>query len=160
MIRYSLKCDQDHSFESWFASAEAFEKLLAAGMLTCTLCGSPHVEKALMAPAVRPARKSAAAPADETPAPQDGTAKAPAELPHLSAPQNVMEEAIAAMRRTIEEHSDYVGKDFADEARAIHTGEAPRRAIHGEANPDEARALIEEGVPVTPLPFLSRRKTN
>jgi len=152
MIRYSLKCDQEHVFESWFASAAAYEKLRAAGMVSCTQCGSCKVEKALMAPAVRPARETSAEP---EPAPQT-----PPTTPHLSAPQSVLEEAIAAMRRTIEEHSDYVGKDFAEEARAIHTGERPERAIHGEANLEEARALIEEGVPVTPLPFLSRRKTN
>ncbi|MGD9917231.1 MAG: DUF1178 family protein [Paenirhodobacter sp.] len=154
MIRYTLKCDQDHVFESWFASAEAYEKLRAAGMVSCTQCGSTRVEKALMAPAVRPARKAGAAPeAVDAEAPPSGA-------PHLSAPEGALEEAIAAMRRAVEENSDYVGEDFAREARAMHAGEAPERAIHGEANPQEARALIEEGVPVTPLPFPSRRKTN
>lgn len=148
MIRYTLKCDQNHSFESWFASAEAFEKLRAAGMVICAICGSTKVEKALMAPAVRPARKAAA------PVPE-----AAAEVP-LSAPQNPMEEALAAMRREVEENSDYVGLNFAAEARAMHSGEAPERAIHGEAKLDEARALLEEGIPVTPLPFLPKRSTN
>ena len=64
------------------------------------------------------------------------------------------------MRRVIEENSDYVGRDFVDEARAMHSGEKPERAIHGEARPDEARALLEEGIAVTPLPFLPPRKTN
>ena len=152
MIRYTLKCDQDHVFESWFASAEAYEKLRAAGMVSCTHCGSPRVEKALMAPAVRPARKAGAAP--------EAAEATPPGAPHLSAPAGALEEAIAAMRRAVEENSDYVGEDFAREARAMHAGEAPERAIHGEARPEEARALIEEGVPVTPLPFPSRRKTN
>lgn len=152
MIRYTLKCDQDHVFESWFASAGAFEKLRAAGMVNCTFCGSPRVEKALMAPAVRPARKAGTPP--QTPGP------AAPEAPHLSAPQSALEEAIAAMRRAVEANSDYVGEDFAREARAMHAGEAPERAIHGETNPEEARALIEEGVPITPLPFQSRRRTS
>jgi len=144
MIRYTLKCDHDHSFDSWFASAEAFEKLRAAGMVACTLCGSTTVEKALMTPALRPAR----ALPPETP-----------EHP-LSAPQGEIETALAEMRRVIEENSDYVGRDFVDEARAMHAGEKPERAIHGEARPDEARALLDEGIAVTPLPFLPPRKTN
>ncbi|RLL71370.1 DUF1178 family protein [Paenirhodobacter hankyongi] len=144
MIRYTLKCDQDHSFDSWFASAEAFEKLRATGMVACTVCGSTTVEKALMTPALRPGRDAA----PET-----------AEHP-LSTPQGEVEAALAAMRRVIEENSDYVGRDFVDEARAMHAGEKPERAIHGEARPDEARALLEEGIAVTPLPFLPPRKTN
>ncbi|MFC5739457.1 DUF1178 family protein [Sinirhodobacter huangdaonensis] len=148
MIRYTLKCDQDHSFDSWFASAEAFEKLRAAGMVACSVCGSTVVEKALMTPALRPARDTAA----ET---------APATAAHpLSTPQGALEAALAEMRRVIEENSDDVGRDFVDEARAMHSGEKPERAIRGEARPDEARALLEEGIAVTPLPFLPPRKTN
>lgn len=147
MIRYTLKCDQNHSFDSWFASAEAYEKLRAAGMVACAVCGSKQIDKALMAPAVRPARKSA------VPAPEQ-----PAAAPET--PQDKMEEALAAMRRAVEENSDYVGMNFAAEARAMHAGEKPERAIHGEAKPDEARALIDEGIPVTPLPFIPKRSTN
>ena len=148
MIRYTLKCDQDHSFDSWFASAEAFEKLRAAGMVACSICGSAVVEKALMTPALRPARGTA----PET---------APATAAHpLSTPQGALEAALAEMRRVIEENSDDVGRDFVDEARAMHAGEKPERAIRGEARPDEARALLEEGIAVTPLPFLPPRKTN
>lgn len=140
MIRYSLKCDKDHAFESWFASAEAFDKLKAAGMVACAVCGSGVVEKALMAPAVR-AERAPDRPAD--PAPADAA-----------------QEALAAMRRAVEEHSDYVGDDFATEARAMHAGEARARSIWGEARPEEARALIEDGIPVAPLPFIPSRKTN
>ncbi|WP_374291328.1 DUF1178 family protein [Paenirhodobacter enshiensis] len=149
MIRYTLKCDHDHAFESWFASAEAFDKLSAAGMVACTVCGSAKVAKTLMAPAVRPARKAVAA---EAPHPETAQA-APATAPD---PAGI----IAALRRAVEQNSDYVGKDFATEARAMHEGEAPERAIWGEARPDEARALIEDGIEVTPLPFMSPRKTN
>lgn len=145
MIRYTLKCDHDHAFESWFASAEAFDKLSAAGMVACTVCGSAKVAKTLMAPAVRPARKAVAP-----------------EAPHPETAQAAPDPAgiIAALRRAVEQNSDYVGKDFATEARAMHEGEAPERAIWGEARPDEARALIEDGIEVTPLPFMSPRKTN
>lgn len=148
MIRYSLKCDAGHGFDSWFQNAAAFSALGAAGQLACPVCGSVRVEKDLMAPAVRPARKVAEGVPDQ---------KSP--LP-LSEPASELEAAIAALRRQIEENSDYVGMNFAAEARAIHAGDAPERAIHGEARPEEARAMIEEGLPVAPLPFLPARKVN
>ena len=147
MIRYALKCADDHAFESWFQSAAAFDALQAQGHVTCPLCGSARVDKALMAPAVRPA--SADTPPD-----------APAARPKLTAPANPVEEALAALRRQVEENSEYVGMNFAAEARRIHDGDAPARSIYGEARPDEAKKLIEDGVPVAPLPFLPPRKAN
>lgn len=146
MIRYALTCDRDHSFDSWFQSADAFDRLLAGGHVACAVCGSAAVTKSLMAPAVRPAERI--------------TKEADTSPPDLRTPQSPVEEAFAAMRRHIEENSDYVGGNFAAEARAIHGGDAPERAIHGEARPDEARALIEDGIPVAPLPFFSPRRTN
>ena len=139
MIRFSLICDKDHGFDSWFPSGEAFDSLKAQGHVACPVCGSGAVEKALMAPAVRPARKDAAA---------------------LRAPANPVEEALAALRRQVEENSEYVGMNFAAEARRIHEGDAPERAIHGEARMDEAKKLVEDGIPVAPLPFLPARKVN
>jgi hypothetical protein len=138
MIRYALKCDRAHQFEVWFANSAAYETLAAAGRVECPICGSTQVEKALMAPAV------AATPA-ENPAPT---------------PEQLLMERLAAWRRHIEENSDYVGLEFAREARAIYEGKAPDRPIWGEARPDEARALIEDGVPVAPLPFIPRARTN
>lgn len=154
MIRYALKCAQGHSFESWFQSASAYDRLAAAGHVACAVCGSAEVEKALMAPRVAGEAAAEPPPAAETPGPD-----APEQAP-LSRPASVAEQAMAELRRRIERESDYVGDRFATEARRMHEGDSPHRAIHGEARPDEARALIEEGVPVTPLPFLSRRKTN
>lgn len=142
MIRYTLKCDQDHSFESWFQSNDAFDKLKAAGMVACAVCGSTKIDKQLMAPAIRPARNAT-----------------PRDTP-LATPQSESELALAALRAHIEATSDYVGLNFATQARAMHDGALPERAIHGEARLDEARALLEEGIPVTPLPFLPSRKTN
>ncbi len=153
MIRYTLKCDKEHSFDSWFASAAAYEALQARGMVSCTICGSTTVDKALMAPAVRPARKAAAAAAPEA------RAGAGAEAP-LSAPQTGLEEAFAAMRQAVEANSDYVGVNFVAEARAMHEGAMPERAIHGEARLDEAKALLDDGIPVMPLPFLPKRSRN
>ncbi len=144
MIRYALRCDRDHSFESWFASGTAYDALRAQGHVACPVCGSASVEKALMAPAVaQPATPPVAKP-PRVPAPPD---------PALAA-------KIEALRRHVEANSDYVGMSFATEARAMHLGEAPERPIHGEAKIDEARALIEEGVPVAPLPFLPRNRAN
>ncbi len=145
MIQYALKCTNGHSFDSWFQSADAFDKLTGAGMVGCAVCGCTDVEKAIMTPRVRPARDAA------TPATTKGA---------LSVPASPVEQALAELRRKIEDNSDYVGMNFATEARAMHDGDAPARSIYGEARPEEARALIEDGVPVAPLPFLPQRKTN
>jgi hypothetical protein len=142
MIRYALKCAKDHAFESWFQSAAAYDALTKGGRLSCPVCGSDQVEKSLMAPAVRAPR-----------------GEAMPERP-LEAPGSEVEAALAELRRQIEQNSDYVGLNFAAEARRIHAGDVPVRAIYGEARPDEARALIEDGVPVAPLPFIPGRKTN
>lgn len=142
MIQYSLKCTRDHRFDSWFQSASAFDKLHAAGMVTCAVCGSTEVEKELMAPRVN---AGADKPADHAP---------------LSAPASPAEQAIQALRTEIENNSDYVGQDFAREARAMHEGEQPKRAIWGETRGGEARKLIEDGIPVAPLPFRPSRKSN
>ena len=143
MIRYALKCSNDHGFESWFQSAAAYDSLRAAGMVSCAVCGDGVIEKSLMAPTVRPARSAAGVP----------------ERP-LSAPGSEVEAAIRALRKQVEENSDYVGMNFATEVRAIHAGDAPERSIWGETRPEEARALIEDGLPVAPLPFFPTRKTN
>ena len=151
MIRYSMTCKAGHGFDSWFQNAAAFGALQAAGQLACPVCGLAEVEKTLMAPAVVPGRSTAPAVPSVPSAPG---------RPLLDGPQSEVEAAIAALRRQIEENSDYVGLNFAAEARRMHDGDAPARAIHGEARPDEARALIEDGVPVAPLPFLPARKVN
>ncbi|WP_171209523.1 MULTISPECIES: DUF1178 family protein [unclassified Ruegeria] len=151
MIQYALKCSEGHSFDSWFQSAEAYDKLASSGMIACSVCGSSHVEKAVMTPRVRPARRASSANAKGKSAPE--------QVQMTSATPEV-EEVLSELRRKVEENSDYVGKDFASEARKIHLGDAPDRAIYGEAKPEEARALIEDGVPVAPLPFVPSRKTN
>ena len=138
MIRYALRCDSDHGFESWFGSAEAYDRLRAAGHVSCPDCGSTTVEKALMAPNVTPSRKA---------------------VP-LDAPKDPREAALAELRRRVEENSEYVGLEFAAEARRIHEGDAPERSIYGEAKLDDARRLIEDGVPVAPLPFLPKARAN
>jgi len=140
MIRYTLRCDKDHEFDSWFQSSDAFDRLAGAGQVACVHCGSDKVTKAPMAPAV-------------------AHGEAGAERP-LARPASEVEAALAAMRRQVEEHSEYVGMEFVSEARRIHEGDAPERSIYGEARMDEARRLIEDGVPVAPLPFVPNRKAH
>ncbi len=135
MIRYTLRCDRDHRFDSWFQSANAYDTLSGSRALSCPDCGSARIEKAPMAPAV-----ATAAP------------------PAVTAPTRA--EMLARLKREIEAKSEYVGMNFATEARRIHEGEAPERSIHGEARPEEAKKLIEDGVPVAPLPFTPTRKLN
>lgn len=144
MIKFSLRCADGHDFESWFQSTEAFDTLKAGGHLVCAVCGSTDVEKAVMAPRL-------------------GTARAPVQegkAGSLSAPASPAEQALAALKAHVEANSDYVGMEFAREARAIHEGTAPERPIYGEARTEEARRLIEDGVPVAPLPFRPGRKSN
>ena len=139
MIRYTLRCDKDHVFESWFQSSGAFDKLAKAGHLTCAVCGSASVKKAMMAPQVTQKSSKKA-----------GKAEGP-----LSAPASAAEQAVRELRKKITENADDVGKNFATEARAIHNGEAPERAIYGEAKVEDAKSLLDDGIPVRPLPWRS-----
>lgn len=146
MIQYALKCADGHTFDSWFQSAQAFDKLVAAGMVSCAVCGLAKVEKAIMAPRVQAGRDVAAVPKAGTGA--------------LTKPATPKEQALAELRDKVEKNSDYVGMSFASEARAMHDGDAPERAIYGEARAEDAKKLVEDGIPVMPLPFMPRRKTN
>ncbi|WP_407492339.1 DUF1178 family protein [Pseudooceanicola sp. MF1-13] len=145
MIQFTLKCDHDHRFDSWFQSAAAFDTLKDRGMVACSVCGSSKVEKAVMAPRVTTGRSK------EDQAKVSGA---------LSKPGSDLEKAVAELRAKIEAESDYVGDKFVEEARRIHEGEADARFIHGEAKLDEARKLVEDGIPVMPLPFSNSRKAN
>ena len=129
MIRYALICaDCEHEFEAWFASSEAYDKQVERDLVECAACGSTHVHKQIMAPAVRTASQDSAQ------------------------AQNMMRKMAAATRKHISENCDYVGDRFAEEARAIHNGEGEDRAIWGETTSEEREALKEEGVPASPLP--------
>jgi hypothetical protein len=139
MIKYTLKCDQEHSFDSWFDGTAAYEKLEAAGLLECAICGSSNISRGIMAPQVSPARNKAHQP--------------------LTTPASDQEQKIAELRKNVEANSENVGDNFAQEARAIHEGDAPARSIIGEAKVDDAKKLIDDGIPVLPLPW-GRKRTN
>lgn len=159
MIRYSLKCAAGHHFDSWFQNAMAFSALLTAGQLACPLCGETAIDKDLMAPNLLGGTRTDEPRADHAEAAAGAGTALPA-APNLSDPGSELEVAIAALRKQIAENSEYVGLNFAAEARRMHDGDAPTRAIHGEARLEEARKLIEDGLPVAPLPFLPHRKVN
>ncbi|PRY94439.1 hypothetical protein BCF33_0026 [Hasllibacter halocynthiae] len=152
MIRYTLRCAEGHVFESWFQDAAAYDRLALSGALACATCGGGGVEKSLMAPKVRPARKAAEAPVETSVG-----AKAPAKPMGAGMPDKLVR-AMAELRAHVEAGTDDVGKDFARQARAMHEGEIEDRPIRGEATADEARSLLEDGVPALPLPFPSRKK--
>lgn len=156
MIRYALRCDREHRFDSWFGSSGDYDRLRDAGLVTCAVCGSTSIVKDLMAPALG----SAATPpapdraASNRNAPDRGAPDLGA--PDLRAPASPAERALTELRRRIEATAEDVGRNFVSEARSIHAGTAPDRPIIGEARPSEARAMIEEGIPVAPLPWGKR----
>ena len=131
MIRYALQCEHHHAFEAWFGASADYDEQQARGLVECPVCGTSAVKKQIMAPAVAGARRDGPTPAQM---------------------QSMMMEAAGKVRKHVEENFDYVGDRFAQEARDIHEGDAPERAIYGEASPPEVKALVEDGVPVAPVP--------
>jgi hypothetical protein len=158
MIRYALNCEQGHTFESWFQNSAAYDKQAKRGLVTCPICGSAKVEKAMMAP--RLARADAPEPPTPTASPPAAPA-APAPVPAAKAPIAIMSSQERELRQKLKElrdhvtkNANYVGARFPEEARKIHYGETEHRSIYGEASPDEAKALHEEGIEFHPLPIL------
>ncbi|MCY4542386.1 MAG: DUF1178 family protein [Rhodobacteraceae bacterium] len=148
MIKFSLNCENSHSFDSWFKSSDAFESLSSTQMLSCPICGSSVVGKSIMAPRIGKHQGAADEPAQTSPTadPTERNAN--------------LEKAIVKLKLEVERTSDYVGRRFVEEARAMHSGELPSRSIYGEARMHEARELAEEGIGVMPLPWLSATNTN
>jgi hypothetical protein len=134
MIRYALRCEHEHAFEGWFGSSDDYDDQHARGLLECPMCASKAVRKAVMAPAVAGTKA------------QIGLDGPPAEA------REMLMQAAQAMRQHVEDNFDYVGDDFAGEARAMHEGRTEERGIYGEASGREVKALIEEGVPIAPMP--------
>ncbi len=143
MIKFALACDKGHDFESWFPDGAAYEKQARRGLIACPECGATRVAKAIMAPAVvgvsRPEREK--------------RAEAPVPVALIDERQRALREAVRTLRREIEAHTDDVGAKFPEIARAIHAGEAPERAIRGQASRAEVEGLIDDGVGVLPMPF-------
>ena len=130
MIAYSLRCHRGHEFDGWFHDSAAFDKQSGSGHLSCPSCNSIRIEKAIMAPAVAGTKKSVRSKAEA----------------------KQMRQFATGLRKYVQENADYVGPNFAEEARKIHYGETPNRHIYGEATHKEAKELVEEGLDVAPLP--------
>jgi hypothetical protein len=155
MIRYALRCERDHTFESWFQDSAAFDTQVKRKLVDCPVCGSVKIEKAIMAPQiVSKKRREATVPAQApAPAPTQPAPEA-ASTPLMMAQERDLRAKLKELRDHIVKNADNVGERFPNEARKMHYGEIEHRPIYGEASPDEARSLIDEGVEVSPLPVL------
>ena len=157
MIRYSLRCDKPHEFESWFRDSAAFDALAAGGRLSCPECGSSNVSKAMMAPRVvagrsaAPVEPHAEPPVSAPAAEQRQVAVLPPDPREL-----LVRRMLQEVRRKVEEQCDYVGDRFAEEARRIHYGEDEARGIYGEASEQEVGDLLDEGIEVGRVPWVPR----
>ena len=150
MIHYDLRCSDDHAFDGWFKDSAAFERLAKRGLVECPHCGDTKVERALMRPAV-PKKGNAVVPVPQPkpPAPsQDAVAAGP-----MPAQMRAM---LQKMRAEVEKHCDYVGPEFAEEARKMHRGESDKRGIYGETSPEQAEALADEGIEFSRIPWVPR----
>jgi len=156
MIRYALRCERNHAFESWFQSSSAYESQVKRKLVSCPVCNSVKVEKAIMAPRI--VSKKGREKANPAPAPMQAPASAetPATgpTPLLMAQERELRAKLKELRDHIVSNADNVGERFPTEARKMHYGDIEHRPIYGEASPEEARALIDEGVEVSPLPVL------
>ena len=157
MIRYTLACDQGHTFESWFASSAAYDKQVKRSLVTCPVCNSAKVEKAIMAPRLSGTKKhgDAAVPASAPEPSAETTAPAtPAPVAMMSPQEHELRKKLKEIREHLTKSADYVGQKFPEEARKMHYGEIEHRSIYGEASPDQAKELHEEGIEFHPLPVL------
>lgn len=152
MIRYNLRCDAGHAFESWFQSSSAYESQEKRKLVSCPACGSTKVERAIMAPQIVSKKKDRAEPAPAFPASTD--VAAPTSTPLMLAQERELRAKLKELRDHIVKNADNVGERFPNEARKMHYGDIEHRPIYGEASPEEARSLIDEGVEVSPLPVL------
>jgi hypothetical protein len=159
MIRYALRCERGHTFESWFQDSSAFDAQVKRKLVSCPACDSVKIEKAIMAPRVvakKGRQRAEPAPVPATPAPAPAPAESPAATPTplLMAQERELRAKLKELRDHIVKNADNVGERFPNEARKMHYGDIEHRPIYGEASPEEARELIDEGIDVSPLPVL------
>jgi hypothetical protein len=156
MIHYQLRCGQSHEFDGWFNDSASFEKQAKRGLVECPECGGTDVERALMTPAVPSKRVSLKR--ESLPVPAAESVAAPIVAQEKTAVQMPakMLAVLQRMRAEIEKHCDYVGPDFADQARAMHRGEVEPKAIYGETSDEQAESLAEEGIEVAKIPWVPR----
>lgn len=149
MIHYQLRCSADHAFDGWFNDSASFDMQVRKGLVECPICGVADVQRALMAPFVgRKSNAVATVPAAKRP--ERTVAVAKDQLPDQTRAM------LQKLRAEVEKNSDYMGEGFADEARRIHNGESTPRSIYGEATPEQAEALAEDGIEVSRIPWVPR----
>ena len=159
MIRYALVCAKGHSFESWFQNSAAYDKQAKRALVTCPVCNSAKVEKALMAPRLSGTKKRGDA-VVQAPAPEPGPSLpatppgTPAPVAMMSPQEHELRKKLKEIREHLTKNADYVGQKFPEEARKMHYGEIEHRSIYGEASPDQAKELHDEGIEFHPLPVL------
>ena len=161
MIRYSLICERKHDFEIWFKNSADYDKQAKRGLVTCPACGSAEVEKALMAPALgRGKKKDVHAPAAEAPPTTEALVPVENKTPvaMISPQEQELRAKLKELRDHLTKNADNVGAKFPEEARKMHYGESKHRSIYGEASPQEAKELLEEGVELHPLPVLPEER--
>ncbi len=160
MIHYQLRCQAGHEFDGWFKDAASFEQQAEARFIECPSCGDRQIERALMAPSLGRNRTE---PAPANPGPAAALPASPTTSPAGVAAGGAMPDHLRAMlqklRSEVEKNCDYVGGAFADEARKIHRGDSERRGIYGETTPDQAKALADEGVEVSSIPWVRRAES-
>jgi hypothetical protein len=148
MIRYTLACEHGHTFESWFQDSAAYDKQAKRGLVNCAVCGSAKVDKAIMAPQLAGTQKG------RKPRPQGSPVPEKTPVAMISPQEQEFRQKLKDVREHLTKNADYVGPKFPEQARKMHYGEADHRSIYGEASPDEAKALAEEGIEFHPLPVL------
>jgi hypothetical protein len=161
VIRYNLACDNGHDFESWFQNSAAYDKQAKRGLVTCPVCDSAKVEKTLMTPQLARTRKGGTpiGPIPEPPAAETPVAPpAPNPVALMSAQEREFRSKLKELRAHLTQNADYVGPKFPEQARQMHYGDIEHRSIYGEASPDEAKALHEEGIEFHPLPVLPEER--
>jgi len=155
MIRYSLICEKKHDFEIWFKNSADYDRQAKRGLVTCPACGSAKVEKALMAPSLgRGAGKGSSAPVPDSAPPVEAPAENKTPVAMMSPQEREFRAKLKELRDHLTKNADNVGAKFPEEARKMHYGESEHRSIYGEASPQEAKELLEEGVELHPLPVL------
>jgi hypothetical protein len=156
MIHYNLRCKKGHAFESWFQSSSAYETQEKRKLVSCPVCGSTKVERAIMAPQIvsKKSRDTTASEPLPVPVPAAEVIPPSSPTPLLMAQEAELRTKLKELRDHIVKNADNVGEKFPNEARKMHYGDIEHRPIYGEASPDEAKALIDEGVEVMPLPAL------
>jgi hypothetical protein len=162
MIKYALRCERGHEFESWFKNSASYDSQRKRGLIACPGCGSAKVEKAIMAPrlsrsetaAAEPHATAPAAPAPALPVPMPFAPPGKGTVAIMSSQERELRKKLKELREHIVKNADYVGQRFPEQARKIHYGETEHRSIYGEASPEEAKELHEEGIAFHPLPIL------